>query len=85
MREGNFVQVSNPHLSTIDEDFLVRFKIGTTSHKVVWSPSCPWTGARDGHFRSETRGQQIKNFETVKVSFWASFKALKPRRKIWRC
>ena len=29
MREGNFVQVSNPHLSTIDEDFLVRFKMHT--------------------------------------------------------
>ena len=27
MREGNCVQVSNPHLSTIDEDFLVRFKM----------------------------------------------------------
>ena len=26
MRDGNFVQVSNPHLSTIDEDFLVSFK-----------------------------------------------------------
>ena len=83
MREGNCVQVSNPHLSTIDEDFLVSFKIRTHQPPVanLSGPGFvlgPEPGIEDRHLRSETHERLIKNFETKKVSFWASFKALQP-------
>ena len=79
MREGNFVQVSNPHLSTIDEDFLARFKMRTNRPPVakLSGPDLVHRlepGIEDRNFR----GRLIKNFETEKVSFWASFKALQP-------